>query len=115
MKSEKFNLEGIRQFVGDDEDAMKEMVDIFLESVPESLQALNDGFADNDLEKVGHCAHKLKSSIDILNIRDLKTDIRELEKLAKEKKERGKIPPLLKKTNDILKGVLVELKKDASL
>ncbi|MCF8235174.1 MAG: Hpt domain-containing protein [Bacteroidales bacterium] len=115
MSSEKYNLEGIRQFVGEDEAAMKEMVGIFAESVPRSLQELNDGFEQNDLEKVGHYAHKLKSSIDILNIHDLKTDIRALEKLAKEKNERGKISPLLKKTNYILKKVLVELKNETSL
>jgi len=85
----KFSMEGasydfgeIKRFIGDNEDALKQMLCIFIESAPATLKNLNTNFQERDAERVNYFAHKLKTSIDLLNITALKKAIRDIEHLS---------------------------------
>ena len=55
-------------------------------------------------------AHKLKSSIDIFNIDDLKYDIRDLEKFGNEEIKLDEIPALLEKINQIIPKAVEQIR-----
>jgi HPt (histidine-containing phosphotransfer) domain-containing protein len=64
---------------------VKKMVDIFCEQTPVLLTQMEEAFHTNDLERMGEIAHKMKPSIDNLNIIRLKQVIRDIEHTGKEK------------------------------
>ena len=115
MESNKlFDLTNLDEMLGGDRQAMLQMVKIFLQATPESLTELNNCFSKNDLDGVSKLAHKLKSSIDIFAISEIKNDIRRLENLAREQVNVEEIPALMEKVNSILNEAIeqVRLEKD---
>ena len=69
MDSKKlFDLTNLNEMLGGDKKAILQMVKIFLQATPDSLNELNKCYEKNDLQGVSKLAHKLKSSVDILNI-----------------------------------------------
>jgi len=109
-----FNLTNLDEMLGGDRQAMLQMVKIFLQATPESLTELNNCFEKNDLEGISKLAHKLKSSIDIFSIVDIKNDIRRMENLARENVSTEEIPDLMEKINKILNEAIeqVRVEKD---
>ncbi len=109
-----FDLTNLDEMLGGDRQAMLQMVKIFLQATPESLTELNNCFKKDDLDGVSKLAHKLKSSIDIFAISEIKHDIRRLENLAREGVSIEEIPALVEKVNRILNEVIeqVGLEKD---
>lgn len=107
-----YDLSSLKNMLDNDEEALKKMLAITLESSPTILSGLLESLKNNDIEKIGFFAHKLKSTIDILNIAELKTDIRTIEKSAKEQTALDQIPTLVEKTNQILQSVFEGVEKD---
>ena len=115
MNSNKlFDLANLDEMLGGDRQAMLQMVKIFLQATPESLTELNNCFNKSDLDGVSKLAHKLKSSIDIFSIEEIKNDIRRMENLARENINTDEIPALMGNINSILNEAIeqVRLEKD---
>ncbi len=115
MNSNKlFDLTNLDEMLGGDRQAMLQMVKIFLQATPESLTELNNCFNKSDLDGVSKLAHKLKSSIDIFSIEEIKNDIRRMENLARENVNTDEIPALMNNINSILNEAIeqVRLEKD---
>ncbi len=115
MESNKlFDLTNLDEMLGGDRQAMLQMVKIFLQATPESLTELNNCFKKDDLDGVSKLAHKLKSSIDIFAISEIKNDIRRLENLARENVNVEEIPGLMEKVNSVLNEAInqVRLEKE---
>lgn len=113
MNSDKlFDLTNLDEMLGGDRQAMLQMVKIFLQATPESLAELNNCFTKNDLEGVSKLAHKLKSSIDIFTITEIKNDIRRLENLARESINTEEIPALMEKVNKVLSEAIEQVKEE---
>ncbi len=115
MNSNKlFDLTNLDEMLGGDRQAMLQMVKIFLQATPESLTELNNCFDKDDLDGVSKLAHKLKSSIDIFSIEEIKNDIRRMENLARENINTDEIPGLMNNINSILNEAIeqVRLEKD---
>ena len=107
-----FNFERLDAYVGGNEEVKDRLVGIFLRTAPDILKSINDSYKNNDLRTMSFFAHKFKSSIDIFNIEDLKTDIRNLEKFGKEKINLDKIPSLLEKLNQIIPKVIEQINSE---
>ena len=105
-----FNFERLDSYVGNDDEIKKKLIDIFLRTAPEILKKINDSYQKNDLKSMSFYAHKFKSSIDIFNINDLKSDIRDLEKFGNEEIKLDEIPALLEKINRIIPKVVEQIR-----
>ena len=82
------------------------MLEIFIENTPKTLSDLNLAFEEKDCSGINYYAHKLKTSIDLLNIEKLKLVIREIENKAKDEQAAEKLKPMLDIVNDILPGII---------
>lgn len=105
-----FNFERLDSYVGNDKEVKEKLIEIFLKTAPEILKTINDSFKKNDFKTMSFYAHKFKSSIDIFNINDLKSDIRDLEKFGKEEIKLDEIPALLEKLNRIIPLVVEQIR-----
>lgn len=109
-----FDLTNLNEMLGGDKKAILQMVKIFLQATPESLNELNKCYDKNDMQGVSKLSHKLKSSVDIFSVTDIKQDIRRLENITRENVSLDEVPTLVKRINDILSQTIsqVEDEKD---
>ncbi len=115
MSEELFNLTQITEMLGDDEE-VKRMVGIFVESTPESLHDMNEGFKEDDAEKLARNAHKMKASLDILKINALYDDVRRIDKKNKvEDIPQKELEGIINNMNSILEHVFSDLKQKFKL
>jgi len=113
MDSKKlFDLTNLNEMLGGDQKAIFQMVKIFLQATPESLSELNKCYQKNDLDGVSKLAHKLKSSIDIFCINDLKQDIRRLENNTRDNINIDEVPELVSKLNTILNLSIEQVREE---
>lgn len=105
-----YNLNEIRKFVGEDQNALKQMLEIFIENAPKTLSELNRSFNEKDSSKVNYYAHKLKNSIDLLNIEKLKLVIREIENKAKDEETSDGLKPMIDIVNEVLPEIIESIK-----
>ncbi len=113
MDSKKlFDLTNLNEMLGGDQHAIYQMVKIFLQATPESLSELNKCYEKNDLDGVSKLAHKLKSSVDIFCINDIKQDIRRLENNTRDNINIDEVPELVSKLNTILNIAIEQVKEE---
>lgn len=116
MSSEKsYDITSIREMLGDEEE-VKRMMAIFLESTPISLQDMNDGLKENDADKLARNAHKMKASLDMLKVNDLYDDVRKIDKDFKvEDIPQDELEVIVEKMNSVLEKVFDQLREEFKL
>ena len=72
---------------------------------------MNAFLMQKNRKQIGLLAHKIKASIDMLQINTLKQPIRQLEMLGKQEKESAEIEPLVKLTSETLKKICEEIRQ----
>jgi len=116
MDSKKlFDLTNLNEMLGGDQKAIFQMVKIFLQATPESLSELNKCYQKDDLDGVSRLAHKLKSSVDIFCINDIKQDIRRLENNTRDNINIDEVPTLVEKLNTVLNQAIEQVKEEKEL
>nr|WP_315422949.1 response regulator [uncultured Pedobacter sp.] len=104
-----YSLEGLRLISKGREDFVTKMIEMFCEQVPDALNKLNACFQENDLPQVSKLAHKLKSTIDHLEIKSVQRTIRNIETLSYEDGGKEELIPMIEEVNRILNEVIREL------
>lgn len=74
-----YNLEKLRRDVGGDENFVKQMVQLFCELGEETIVNIDQAIAEKKYDLIKKYAHKIKASIDTLEIVELKSKVREIE------------------------------------
>lgn len=111
-------LYDLSQFVAmskGNEEFIKNLVTVFLQSTPGIVKELKDAFQKNDGIEISKAAHKLKSTIDTLKIKSIKDDIRLLENEAATSTNLQRFFPVLNKIESTLNTVHNRLKEEFSL
>ena len=111
----KYHTKRIIAFIGDDKEMLHKMITIFLSNGPMMLNIIQESLLIKDYEKLSFYAHKLKTSIDHLSIESLTTEIREIEKYAKDKVNLDLLPALVQKLDKELQETMVEIKQDFNI
>ena len=108
LNSKKFELDQLIDAVGNGED-LQRMLTILIESTPNTLRELNNSYSENNLSGIADNAHKLKATIDMLKITELKDIIRKIDTLASVVENRQDLPNLVNKTNNVMNQILAEI------
>ncbi len=116
MNSEKlYDITSIREMLGDEEE-VKRMMGIFLESTPVSLQDMNEGFREDDADKLARNAHKMKASLDMLKVNELYEVVRKIDKDFKvEEIPQDQLEEIVEKMNTVLEKVFEQLREEFKL
>lgn len=110
-----YDITMIRDMLGDDRE-LRRMIGIFLESTPVSLNDLNEGFREDDADKIARNAHKMKSSLDMLRVIDLHNDVRKVDKEHKvEDIPQVELEAIVTKMNVVLEEVFEQLREEFNL
>ncbi|HJU46337.1 MAG TPA: response regulator [Chitinophagaceae bacterium] len=106
-----YDLTTIRSISGGDENFVKKMIDLFIETVPQNVEELNKALAEQDWEQVSKMAHKLKSTLDSMGIASVKQDVRTVEQNAKNKESLKDIPALVGNISTTVAACIEQLKQ----
>lgn len=79
-----YNLTTLYQLCNNNQLAVKSMLAAFCTQTPQLINHLGEALKNEDGEFLSKTAHKLKSSIDYLQIESLKQIVREVERKAKD-------------------------------
>lgn len=107
-----YDLSMIIEVSGGDEEFVRKMVALFIETVPVNLKELNTYLEAGNWEMVSKMAHKLKSTIDSMGIHSLNQDIRTVEHTAKKKESLENIPALVHNMNIIIDQCIKQLEAE---
>lgn len=75
-----YNLKKLLEQTFNNEEFAKKMVELFIETAEEAIMNINQALAENNITIVKSIAHKIKPSIDTLEVNSLKNLVREIEK-----------------------------------
>jgi CheY-like chemotaxis protein/HPt (histidine-containing phosphotransfer) domain-containing protein len=106
-----YDLSMIESISGGDQQFIKQMVKLFLDNMPQNIEILKRSVEDEDWEQMWKTAHKMKSTIDSLNIVELKQEIRTIELSGKKLEGFELIPAIVQKVEKVLNDCMEDLQK----
>lgn len=106
-----YDLSMIESISGGDQQFIKQMVKLFLENMPQNVRTLKLAVEEKNWEQMWKAAHKMKSTIDSLNIVLLKQDIRAIELSGKKLEGLEGIPSIVQKVEKVLNDCINDLQK----
>ena len=109
MHKKLYSLELIEMMSGGDEAFIQKMIGLFLTQTPELLIRLKAAWASNNHNEIKLSAHKLISSIDMMEIDSLKPVVREIEKMGAKKNPVEEIKIEIEKLENTLRLILRQL------
>ncbi len=83
---EKIDLTYLETLADGSSELIVELMQIFIDQVPEFIEEMNSYYDNKDWEALSAIAHKSKSSIDIVGLKELQIKLKTLELDAKEAK-----------------------------
>ena len=110
-----YDLAMVQSVSGGDEAFIRRMIQLFIETMPVSVQELQQETMQQNWPAAGKVAHKMKSTIDSMGIVQLKQDIRVIEQSGKTGENTAAIPALVAQVAKVIDQCIEQLKTDFSL
>jgi HPt (histidine-containing phosphotransfer) domain-containing protein len=90
-----YSLALLQEFSEGKEGFVEKMVQLFKEETPKSIQLLKEYYSRCEYKKVSDVVHKMRTSIDMLEMKTIQKDVRLIEEFAKEQKNLDQLPDLI--------------------
>jgi HPt (histidine-containing phosphotransfer) domain-containing protein len=107
------DLTYLKNMSGGNEEVVKEMIGIFIEQVNEISNDMILAVKEEDWLSLSRLAHKAKSSVAIMGMSELETELKRLERIAGEGKEVETFKTLVEKFTGDSRIAIEELKSFA--
>ncbi len=107
-----YSLNKLNAIAKGDQAFITKMLFLFLETTPELLQLLQHTFKNGQWEELNAAAHKLKPTVQTMDIKSIEADVKQVEKLALGNPNPNIIEPLIHKIVTILEQTMIQVKKE---
>src|SRR6202012_1573973 len=107
-----YDLSMVQSVSGGDENFIRKMVALFIETVPQNVQDLKNAMQAENWEQVGKTAHKLKSTIDSMGIKSIRQEIRAVEANAKQLESLETIPSMVTTIDAVITECIGQLQAE---
>lgn len=104
-----YDLDSLHQIAGGDETFIDKMLEIFKKLGRETIDNLKQAAEQEDWERAGKAAHKVKPSIDQLNISSIKGTVRQIEDFPKKKGDKEDVKQWIQEVTETLKKVMADM------
>jgi signal transduction histidine kinase/CheY-like chemotaxis protein len=91
---QQFSLATLEKYTGGDLDLTIQLIEIFLQQIPEAISKLEVSIPEGDWKNVHAVAHKVKSSVSIFDFTDLKKLLMNIEEYARDRQHLTEVPML---------------------
>ena len=85
------DLDHLKKIVGNDNNVLKQILEIFIRNAPNDIEALSKAAAEGNHDRVGFYSHKLKSAAGAIGYHSAYEDFKLLEMRAKKLSDMGAI------------------------
>lgn len=103
------NLEVLMEISEGSNDLMRDLIFLFISQIPVFSEQLDYYYKNEDFISLGKLAHKIKSSVSMMGISELSSDMKKLEHLAQAKKDTHKYPEYIERFKRISTEAVSEL------
>jgi hypothetical protein len=110
-----YDMRQVEEIASGNQDFILTLVNIFLETIPANCSEMLEASKTSQWDKVSKLAHKVKSTIDTMEIVSIRTDIRTIEHDAKKEINLENIKRLVIKVNEVIQNTAQQLKQEFSL
>lgn len=110
-----YSLQRLLEIDNADQDFILQIVGVFLNNVPANATELVKAGDEKNWHTVYFTAHKMKANIDLLCIKSLHEEIREVEQMAKTKTNLHLITDKIHFINNVIQRACNEMRKDFNL
>ncbi|MDZ4666991.1 MAG: hypothetical protein SGJ00_03805 [bacterium] len=105
------DLTYLKEISGGDNNFIKEMLELYINSTANEAVLFKDLLAKNDFESIGHLAHKMKAPIQMLGANELFNKIRVLEAYGKEHYNTSELPELIERVTVLVDESIIEIRE----
>lgn len=110
-KDKLIDLTYLDEISNGNKDFVYELIDMFLEQMPEYQEIMNELYSKKDWYNLGRAAHKAKSAVLMVGMNDLAAELKKLEEYAKVEKNIDGYKEIIAKFVRISNNAIVELKE----
>ena len=110
-----YNLSLVNDLAEGNTDFVKSLVQIFIDTIPPTSKEMLACIEKAEWEQAGKLAHKLKSTIDTMQIVSIKEDIRFIELNGKNRINTDQIPTIANKVDAVITTATIQLKAEFEL
>jgi len=103
------NMDYLNEISEGSEDLVRDLIEMFIKQVPIFTEQMDVLYLRGDYVLLGKLAHKVRSSVAMMGIKELTSDMRTLELIAQEGKEAEKYPAYISKFKSISNEAIDEL------
>lgn len=114
-KEELYNFNQLRDLSAGNREFIKSLAAIFVIASPVDSAAILNATKSGDWDTASNMAHKLKSTIDNMNISSIKGDVRTIEMDAKYKTNITALPELALKVDRVINEVAEQVRNEFGL
>ncbi len=109
-KSSLYDLSMIEQIAHGNQDFIKKMINMFIDTMPTAIAEMKDHLENANWPALGAVAHKVKPTIDTMGIASLKEDVRSLEKYGKDMTNLDEVPSMLANFDRVISDVIDDMR-----
>jgi HPt (histidine-containing phosphotransfer) domain-containing protein len=110
-----YDLKQLEEIASGNNDFLTALAQIYLNTIPDTSAEMVEATQAGEWDKASKLAHKLKSTVDSLNMHSIAKDVRAIEVDGKNKVNTENVKILAIKVDTVIKKVAEQLKKDFSL
>jgi CheY-like chemotaxis protein len=110
-----YDLKQLEEIAAGNKDFLTALAQIYLDTIPATSTDMVEATKAGEWDKASKLAHKLKSTVDNLNMHSISKDVRSIEMDAKNKVNTESIKALAVKVDTVIKKVADQLKVQFSL
>ncbi len=110
LNGQLFDLSYLNQIFQGNTEMINNIIRLFLEQVPEYLQEMSNCVERNDLLSLHPLAHKAKSSIAMLGLKNMEKHILKIEHDSKQNQNLHELPDLVRRVHEESEVVYAQLR-----
>lgn len=106
------NLDYLHEVADGDQEFMQDMMQEYLDKIPAYIDDLVNAGKAHNMEQVVFCAHKLKSSFQLMGVKQLATIAQQIEQYCKENSHQDEISGMIEQIPPVFEQAVAELKQE---
>lgn len=109
---ELYNLDKLKKISRGNQAFMDKMLNLFITRIPPAIKEIEDAFSENNLQQVHKTAHKIKPTLNDLDILDAKEQIIRIEQLAFANENTAELKGLIQSVSERIHEVVKLIEKE---
>lgn len=110
--SKLYTIKKILVYVGNDKTQLKEMIDLFLQTIPKEFEKLEQAIVDENWDQAYEISHRIKPSMEILQFKNATAKFIELHAKLHQKIDLESVPQLFNEVLENINKGISQIKED---